>query len=96
MGGWVNRMITRRLQHLSSDKPIVRGRPKSVQSEAERRLIEFCLTHQREKSHVTIQAVIDFMAQNGTQINRFWINRFVKRNNNVLTIQAANPLEKTT
>jgi hypothetical protein len=41
-----------------------------------------------------IQAVVDFMAQNGTQINRFWINRFLKRNNNVLTIQTANLLEK--
>jgi hypothetical protein len=43
---------------------------------------------------VTIQAVIDFMARNGTQINRFWINGFVKRNNNVLTTQTANLLEK--
>jgi hypothetical protein len=43
---------------------------------------------------VPIQAVIDFMAQNGTQINRFWINRFVKRNNNVLTIQTTNLLGK--
>jgi hypothetical protein len=34
------------------------------------------------------------MAQIGTQINRFWISRFVKRNNNVLTIQTANLLEK--
>jgi hypothetical protein len=41
----------------------------SVQSETERRLIEFCLTRQMEKSHVTIQAAIDLMAQNGTQIN---------------------------
>jgi hypothetical protein len=38
--------------------------------------------------------VIDFMAQNGTQTNRFWTNRFVKRNNNVLLIQTANLLEK--
>jgi hypothetical protein len=43
---------------------------------------------------VPIQAAIDFMAQNGTQINRFWINRFVKRNVNVLTIQTANLFEK--
>jgi hypothetical protein len=34
------------------------------------------------------------MAQNGTQINRFWINRSVKRKNNVFTIQTANLLEK--
>jgi membrane carboxypeptidase/penicillin-binding protein len=47
-----------------------------------------------EKSHVTIQAAIDLMAQNGTQINWFWINRFVKRNGNVFTIQTANLLEK--
>jgi hypothetical protein len=43
---------------------------------------------------VTLQAAIDFMAQNGTQINRFWINRFVKRNNNVLTTQTTNLLEQ--
>jgi hypothetical protein len=43
---------------------------------------------------VTIQAMIDFMAQNATQINRFWINRFAKRSNNVLTIQMATRFEK--
>jgi hypothetical protein len=85
---------SRHLQHLTSDKPITRDRPKSDQSEADRRLIEFCLTQQREENHVTYRAAIDFMAQNGTQINRFWINRFVKRNNNVITIQTANRLEK--
>jgi hypothetical protein len=93
-GGWANGIITRHLQHLTSDKPIARGRPKSVQAEAERRLIQFCLTWQREKNHVTIHAAIDFMTQNGTQINQFWINRLVKRNNNVITIQTANLLEK--
>jgi 4-hydroxybenzoate polyprenyltransferase len=41
-----------------------------------------------------IQAAIDFLAQNGTQINRFWINRLVKRNNNVIAIQTANLLRK--
>jgi hypothetical protein len=81
---------------LTSDQPIAHGRPKSIQSEAERRLIEFRLTPQREKNHVTIQAVIDFMAQNGTRINRFWINRFVKRNSNVITTQTVNILAKTT
>jgi hypothetical protein len=43
---------------------------------------------------MTIQAAIEFMAQNGTQINRFWINCFVKPSNNIPTIQTANLLEK--
>jgi hypothetical protein len=70
-GGWANGMITWHLQRLTSDKPIPRGHSKSIQSEAERRLIEFCLTWQREKNHATIQAAIDCMAQNGAQINQF-------------------------
>jgi hypothetical protein len=48
----------------------------------------------KRENQVTIQAAIDFMTQNHSQINRFEINRFVKRNNNVLTIQTANLLEK--
>jgi hypothetical protein len=66
-GGLVNARTTWHVQHLTSDKPIAWGRPKSVQSEADRQLIEFRLTQQREKNHVTVQAATDFMAQNGTQ-----------------------------
>jgi hypothetical protein len=34
------------------------------------------------------------MAENGTQIDRFWVDHFVKRNSDVLTIQTTKLLEK--
>jgi hypothetical protein len=82
-------MMARHLQYLNSDKPIERGRPKSVKSDLERRLIQFCLSRQKDKSPVTIEAAIEFIAENGTQIDKSWVNHFGKRNTDVLKIHTA-------
>jgi hypothetical protein len=77
LGGWVNGMIATHLQHLNSDKPVEHGRPKSVKSHLERGLIQFCLNRQPDKASVTmIEATIEVMAENGTQIDRFWVRHF--------------------
>jgi hypothetical protein len=47
-----------------------------------------------ENDTVTVQDAIDFMNQNGLQIDRFWVYRFIKRNGEALKKQTAKLLEK--
>jgi hypothetical protein len=92
--GLAQRMISRYLQYIGSEKPIARSRPIAAESDGEQRLVQCCLPRQAENDPVTIQDAIDFMNQNGLQIDRFWVYRFIKRNGETFTKQTAILSEK--
>jgi hypothetical protein len=94
IGGWAQRMIARHRASLHAEIPAHRGRPKVVQADSEAWLIQFCLFRQSQKSPVTIQDAIDFLNENGVQVDRFGVWRFVDRNSEVFTFQQAISLEK--
>jgi hypothetical protein len=52
-GGWAQGMITRHLHEITSANPVARGRPRLVESEGEKSLIQFCLKRQAEKRPCT-------------------------------------------
>jgi hypothetical protein len=78
----------------NNENPAARGRPKAIDSDNEKKLIQFCLIRQSEKDPVTVQNVIDFTHDNRVQVDRFWVRRFIERNSETLTFQQARLLEK--
>jgi hypothetical protein len=78
-GGWAHGMIARHLHQVSADHPISRGRPRLVESEEEKNLVQFCLARQADRQPASVQDIIDYMAASGAQVDRFWVNRFVVR-----------------
>jgi hypothetical protein len=93
-GGWAQGMITRHLHEITSANPVARGRPRLVESEGEKSLIQFCLKRQAEKRPASVEDVIEFMGESGVQVDRFWGNRFVVRNSGTLTLRQATYLEE--
>jgi hypothetical protein len=93
-GDWAQRMISRHLAPLNTDKPVSRGRPKVVGSNTGRQLIDFCLLQQSRKRPVTVEDAIQFMSENGVRVDRFWVRRFVERNSEKLAFQQAQLLDK--
>jgi hypothetical protein len=76
-GGWAQGIISQYLQYLGSEKSIVRSGPIAAESDREQSLVQYCFSRQAENDPVTIQDRIDFMNQNGLQIDRFWVYRFI-------------------
>jgi hypothetical protein len=70
-GGWTQGMISQYLQYLDSEKPIAPSRPIAAESDRKQRLVQYCLSQQAQNDPVTIQDAINFMNQNGLQIDRF-------------------------
>jgi hypothetical protein len=93
-GGWAQGVITRHLAQLQSDNPIPRGRPKVSESHTEHKLIQFSVQREAEKKPATMQDVIDFMDEHHTSVDRFWMKRFMERNQAVLSFRKARFLEK--
>jgi hypothetical protein len=93
-GGWAQGMIARHLHIANSENPTARWPPKAIDSDKEKKFIQFCLVRQSEKNPVTIHDAIDFMHDSRVQIDRFWVRRFVECNSETLTLQQARLLEK--
>jgi hypothetical protein len=64
-GGWAEGMIARHLHSANSENPTEDGRPKAIDSDKEKKHIQFCLVLQSEKNPVTVQDFIDFMHDPG-------------------------------
>jgi hypothetical protein len=86
-GGWARRMIPWHLNSTNSENPTANGRLNAIDSDKEKKPIQFCLVRQSEKNLVTVQDAIDFLHDNRVQVDRFWIRRFVERNSQRLTLQ---------
>jgi glycine cleavage system regulatory protein len=86
-GEWSQETVARHLHSLNSGKLIACGRSKRAKSDNEKISLPFCLILQSEKTPVIVQDIIDFMNDNGVQINRLWVRKFNERSNEVLTFQ---------
>jgi hypothetical protein len=65
-------MIAWYLHSANSENPTAPGRPKTIDSDKEKKIIQFWLVLQSEKNPVTIQGAIDLMHDNRVQVDRFW------------------------
>jgi hypothetical protein len=86
-GRWAPGMIARHFQSANSENPTASGRPKAIDSDKEKKFIQFCLVRQSEKNPVTVQDAIDFIHDNRVQVDSLWVRRFVERNSETLTLQ---------
>jgi hypothetical protein len=86
-GGWAQGMIAQHLAQFQSDNQIRRGRREVSESDTEHKLIQFCLQRQAEKKPVTAQGAIDFMNEHHIPGDRFWVRRFLGRNQAVFSFQ---------
>jgi hypothetical protein len=93
-GGWAQGMIARHLHHTQAEVPNPRGRPRLVESDREKKLVQFCLLRQADRHPAAVEDVIDYMKESGAQVDRFWVRRFVERNADVLAIRQATLLEE--
>jgi hypothetical protein len=80
-------MIARHLAKLQSDNPVPRSRTKVSERDAKHKLIQFYLQRQAEKKRVTIQGANDFVNEHHAPEDRFWVKRFVERNQAVVSFQ---------
>jgi hypothetical protein len=62
--------------------------------EIEGKLIALVLTRQAERNPMTVEDVIEFMARDGRQVDRFWVYRFVEHNADKLALHEAVLLEE--
>jgi hypothetical protein len=70
------------------------GLPHAAESESEKTLIQYCRSRQAENNPTTIENAIVFMYEIGTQVGRFRMDRFVKRDSEMLAMQTAKLFEK--
>jgi hypothetical protein len=93
-GGWAQGTIARDVHSANSEKLTARWCPKAIDSDKEKKLIQFCSVRQSEKNLVTVQDAIDFRHDNRVQVDKFWVRRFVERNSETLALQHARLLKK--
>lgn len=82
------------MHQLYDDNPVSRGRPRLVESEREKNLVKFWFKRQAGKQPASVEHVLSFMRESGIQVNRFWINKFMERNTEILTLRQAIFLEQ--
>jgi hypothetical protein len=93
-GSWSRRMICQYLHQLSSSHALHPGRPRLVSEDLEAELVRFYLTRQHDKAPVTASDMIDLLAVQDLNIDRFWVKNFVMRDKEQLRFQKAQVLEK--
>jgi hypothetical protein len=87
-------MIVRHLHSGNSENSTARRHPKAINSDKEKKFIQFCLVRQSEKNQVTAEDAMDFMQDDRVQVERFLVRRFVEPNSETLALQQARILDK--
>jgi hypothetical protein len=93
-GSWSRGVIYEYLHQLSSSHALHLGWPRLVSEELEAELVRFCLTHRHDKAPVTVSDLINLLAVQDVNVDRFWVRNRVMRHKEQLYFQKARVLEK--
>jgi hypothetical protein len=93
-GGWVQGITARYLHQLFSDNSLTRNWRRLVESQREKKLVQFCLRRQVEKRPAAIKDLIDFMRGSGGSADRVWVHHFVGHNAAMLCLRQATFLKE--
>jgi hypothetical protein len=87
-------VISRYFHQCQNDNLLHKGSPELAESDVETRFMQFCLRHQPERNPVTVEESIEFLGEQGMQVDRSWMTRFVEHNESKLALQETVSIEK--
>jgi hypothetical protein len=87
-------MICEYLHQRSSSHALHHGRPRLVFEDVEAELVRFCLTRQHDKAPVIVSDIINLLAVQDVNVDKFSVRNFVMRHQEQLCFQKARVLEK--
>jgi hypothetical protein len=87
-------MIYEYLHQLFSSHALHPGRPRLVSEDLKAEIVRFCLTRQHDEASVTVFGMINLLAVQDVNVDRFWVRNFVMRHKEQLHFQKARVPEK--
>jgi hypothetical protein len=87
-------MICEYLHQLSSSHALHPGPLRLVSEDLEAELVRFYLTREHDKAPITVPDMINLLAVQDVNVDRFWVRNFVMRRKEQLCFQKVRVLEK--